>query len=258
MIRSLWVAKTGLDTQQTNVDVISNNLANTSTNGFKRVRPIFEDLLYQTIRQPGTQSSSQTQVGTGLQLGVGAAPVATSRVFSQGTLQQTNNPLNLAINGDGFFQVETAEGTRYTRDGNFQRDNQGRITTNSGSTLIPTITVPSDAKAVTISADGQVSVTQASGSVSVVGNIQLASFINPNGLESLGQNLFALTPAAGDARVDTPGANGLGTIQQNFLEASNVNVAEELVNLIAAQRAYEINSRSIQASDQMLQRLTQF
>ncbi|MES2206629.1 MAG: flagellar basal-body rod protein FlgG [Pseudomonadota bacterium] len=257
MIRSLWVAKTGLDTQQTNVDVISNNLANTSTHGFKRVRPVFEDLLYQTLRQPGAQTSQQTQVSTGLQLGVGARAVATSRIFVQGTLQQTDNPLNLAISGDGFFQIETPEGTRYTRDGNFQRDNQGRVTTVSGFPLIPAITVPSDAKAVTVSNDGQVSITQASGAVSVVGNIQLAAFINPNGLDSLGQNLFAQTPAAGDARVDTPGANGIGSLQQNFLEASNVNVAEELVNLIAAQRAYEINSRSIQTSDQMLQKLTQ-
>jgi len=257
MIRSLWVAKTGLDTQQTNVDVISNNLANTSTHGFKRVRPVFEDLLYQTLRQPGAQTSQQTQVSTGLQLGVGARAVATSRIFVQGTLQQTDNPLNLAISGDGFFQIETPEGTRYTRDGNFQRDNQGRVTTVSGFPLVPAITVPADAKAITVSNDGQVSITQASGAVSVVGNIQLAAFINPNGLDSLGQNLFAQTPSAGDARVDTPGANGIGSLQQNFLEASNVNVAEELVNLIAAQRAYEINSRSIQTSDQMLQKLTQ-
>lgn len=257
MIRSLWVAKTGLDTQQTNVDVISNNLANTGTHGYKRVRPVFEDLLYQTIRQPGAQSSSQTQVSTGLQLGVGAHAVATSRIFVQGTLQQTDNPLNIAINGDGFFQIETPDGTRYTRDGNFQRDSQGRITTSSGFGLIPAITVPADARSVTISNTGQVSITQSSGQVTVVGNIQLASFINPNGLESLGQNLFAQTPASGDPRVDTPAANGLGALQQNFLEASNVNVAEELVNLIAAQRAYEINSRSIQTSDQMLQRLTQ-
>lgn len=257
MIRSLWVAKTGLDTQQTNVDVISNNLANTSTHGYKRVRPVFEDLLYQTLRQPGAQSSQQTQVSTGLQLGVGARTAATSRIFVQGTLQQTDNPYNIAINGDGFFQIETPDGTRYSRDGNFQRDNQGRITTSNGYGLIPAITVPADARAVTISATGQVSITQANGQASVVGNIQLASFINPNGLESLGQNLFALTPASGDARVDTPGANGLGSLQQSFLEASNVNVAEELVNLIAAQRAYEINSRSIETSDQMLQRLTQ-
>ncbi len=257
MIRSLWVAKTGLDTQQTNVDVIANNLANTSTHGFKRVRPVFEDLLYQTLRQPGAQTSQQTQVSTGLQLGVGAHAVATSRIFVQGTLQQTDNPLNFAISGDGFFQIETPEGTRYTRDGNFQRDNQGRVTTVSGFPLIPAITVPSDAKAITVSNDGQVSITQSSGAVSVVGNIQLAAFINPNGLDSLGQNLFAQTPSAGDARVDTPGANGIGSLQQNFLEASNVNVAEELVSLIAAQRAYEINSRSIQTSDQMLQKLTQ-
>jgi len=259
MIRSLWVAKTGLEAQQTNVDVISNNLANVSTNGFKRQRPVFEDLLYQSLRQPGSQSSQQTQVPSGLQLGTGVRPVANPRIFTTGSLQNTGNPLDLAINGNGFFQVTLPDGTvAYTRDGAFQLDNQGQVVTQNGYPIQPTITIPANAINTTIGADGTVSVLTAGSSASTqVGQIQLASFINPAGLQSRGENLFLETAASGTAQTNVPSTNGLGAVSQGFVETSNVNVTEELVNLITAQRAFEINSRSITASDQMLQKLTQ-
>lgn len=259
MIRSLWVAKTGLEAQQINVDTISNNLANVATNGFKRQRPVFEDLLYQTLRQPGAQSSQQTQVPSGLQLGTGVRPVATARIFTNGNLQNTGNPLDLAISGAGFFQVTLPDGTvSYTRDGALQLDNQGQLVTSNGYPLQPTITIPPNATSITIGSDGTVSVLSAGQqNPTQVGQIQLANFINPAGLQSRGENLFLETAASGTAQANVPGTNGLGTINQNFVETSNVNVTEELVNLITAQRAFEINSRSITASDQMLQRLTQ-
>ncbi len=259
MIRSLWVAKTGLEAQQTNVDVISNNLANVSTNGFKRQRPVFEDLLYQTLRQPGAQSTQQTQVPSGLQLGTGVRPVATARIFTTGNLQNTGNPLDLAVNGNGFFQVTLPDGSvSYTRDGAFQLDNQGQLVTSSGYPLQPTITIPPNALSITIGSDGTVSVLAAGASAPTqVGQIQLANFINPAGLQARGENLFLETAASGTAQTNVPGTNGLGALNQGFVETSNVNVTEELVNLITAQRAFEINSRSIQSSDQMLQKLTQ-
>jgi flagellar basal-body rod protein FlgG len=259
MIRSLWIAKTGLEAQQTNVDVISNNLANVSTNGFKRQRPVFEDLLYQTLRQPGAQSTQQTQVPSGLQLGTGVRPVATARIFTTGNLQNTGNPLDLAVNGNGFFQVTLPDGSvSYTRDGAFQLDNQGQLVTSSGYPLQPTITIPPNALSITIGSDGTVSVLAAGASAPTqVGQIQLANFINPAGLQARGENLFLETAASGTAQTNVPGTNGLGALNQGFVETSNVNVTEELVNLITAQRAFEINSRSIQSSDQMLQKLTQ-
>jgi flagellar basal-body rod protein FlgG len=259
MIRSLWTAKSGLEAQQLNVDVISNNLANVSTNGFKRARPIFEDLLYQTLRQPGAQSSQLTALPTGLQVGLGAAPVATVRIFTNGNLQQTGNSLDLAINGRGFFQILLPDGTTgYTRDGAFQLDNQGQVVTALGYQLQPGITIPADALTITIGADGTVSVTQpGSPSPTQVGTLQLADFINPAGLQSRGDNLFLETAASGPPNVNQPGTNGLGLLNQGFVETSNVSVTEELVNLITAQRAFEINSRAVQTSDQMLQRLTQ-
>ncbi|MCE2945513.1 MAG: flagellar basal-body rod protein FlgG [bacterium] len=259
MIRSLWVAKTGLEAQQTNVDVISNNLANVSTNGFKRQRPVFEDLLYQTLRQPGAQSTQQTQVPSGLQLGTGVRPVATARIFTTGNLQNTGNPLDLAVNGNGFFQVTLPDGSvSYTRDGAFQLDNQGQVVTSNGYPLQPTITIPPNAVTVTIGSDGTVSVLAAGATAPTqVGQIQLANFINPAGLQARGENLFLETAASGTAQTNVPGTNGLGALNQGFVETSNVNVTEELVNLITAQRAFEINSRSIQSSDQMLQKLTQ-
>ena len=258
MIRSLWVAKTGLEAQQTNVDVISNNLANVSTNGFKRQRPVFEDLLYQTLRQPGAQSTQQTQVPSGLQLGTGVRPVATARIFTTGNLQNTGNPLDLAVNGNGFFQVTLPDGSvSYTRDGAFQLDNQGQVVTSNGYPLQPTITIPPNAVSITVGSDGTVSVLAAGATAPTqVGQIQLANFINPAGLQARGENLFLETAASGTAQTNVPGTNGLGALNQGFVETSNVNVTEELVNLITAQRAFEINSRSIQSSDQMLQKLS--
>jgi flagellar basal-body rod protein FlgG len=259
MIRSLWISKTGLEAQQFNVDVISNNLANVSTNAFKRQRPIFVDLLYQTLRQTGAQSSQQTQYPTGLQVGTGVTPVATVRIHTQGNLQQTGNSLDLAINGRGFFQILLPDGsTAYTRDGAFQLDSQGQIVNSSGYPLQPAITIPSDALSITIGADGTVSVTQpGSTTPTQVGNIQLADFVNPPGLQSRGENLYLETASSGPPTVNDPGSNGLGVLNQGYVETSNVSVTEELVNLITAQRAYEINSRAVQTSDEMLQRLTQ-
>lgn len=259
MIRSLWTAKTGLDAQQTQMDVITNNLANVSTTGFKRSRAVFEDLLYQTIRQPGAQSSQQTQLPSGLQLGVGVRPVATERIFTQGNLQQTGNNKDVAINGQGFFQVLMPDGTTgYTRDGSFQVDSQGQMVTSSGFVIQPAITIPSNAQSITVARDGTVSVTQPGSTAPVqVGSIQLATFINPAGLSALGENLFVETASSGNPGTNAPGTNGAGLLVQSFVETSNVNVAEELVSMIQTQRAYEINSKAITTSDQMLQRLSQ-
>lgn len=259
MIRSLWTAKTGLDAQQTQMDVITNNLANVSTTGFKRSRAVFEDLLYQTIRQPGAQSSQQTQLPSGLQIGVGVRPVATERIFTQGNLQQTGNSKDLAINGQGFFQVLLPDGaTAYTRDGSFQVDSQGQMVTSSGFVIQPAITIPANAQSITVARDGTVSITQPGSAAPVqVGSIQLATFINPAGLAALGENLFVETASSGNPGTNAPGTNGAGLLVQSFVETSNVNVAEELVNMIQTQRAYEINSKAITTSDQMLQRLSQ-
>jgi flagellar basal-body rod protein FlgG len=259
MIRSLWISKTGLDAQQTQMDVIANNLANVSTNGFKRSRAVFEDLLYQNIRQPGAQSSQQTQLPSGLQLGTGVRPVATERNFSQGNLQQTSNDKDVAIQGAGFFQVLLPDGTTaYTRDGSFQVDSQGQLVTASGFALQPAITIPANATSLTIGRDGTVSITQAgSASTTQVGSLQLATFINPAGLMAKGENLYVETTASGNPNTNTPGTNGAGLLSQGYVETSNVNVVEELVNMIQTQRAYEINSKAITTSDQMLQKLAQ-
>ena len=259
MIRSLWIARTGLDAQQTSMDVIANNLANVSTNGFKRARPVFEDLLYQTLRQPGAQSSQTSQIPSGLQLGTGARPVSTARIHTQGSLQQTGNDLDLAIDGPGFLQVLLPDGTTaYTRDGSFQKDNQGQVVTSSGYLLQPSVTIPSNALSVTISRDGIVSVTQPGSSATTqVGTLQLATFVNVGGLQSIGENLFLETASSGAPTPNTPGSNGAGVLNQRYVETSNVNVAEELVSMIQTQRAYELNSKAISTSDQMLARLTQ-
>lgn len=259
MIRSLWTARTGLDAQQTSLDVISHNLANVSTNGYKRQRAIFEDLLYQTIRQPGAQSTQQTQVSSGLQIGTGVKPVATERIFSQGALQQTGGSLDIAIQGDGFLQIAMPDGTTaYTRDGALQLDNQGNVVTASGYLLADNLNIPADARTITIGKDGTVSVVQAGQVAPVeIGAIQLATFINPGGLQSAGENLFYETGSSGVATPNQPGLNGAGVINQGYVETSNVNVAEELVSMIITQRAYELNSRAISTSDQMLGRLTQ-
>ncbi len=259
MIRSLWISKTGLEAQQTQMDVISNNLANVSTNGFKRSRAVFEDLLYQNLRQPGAQSSQQTQMPSGLQIGTGARPVAAERIHTQGNLQQTNNPLDVAIQGAGFFQVLLPDGTTgYTRDGSFQTDNQGQLVTSSGFVVQPPITIPANATSLTIGQDGVVSVTQPGATAPVqVGSLQVATFINPAGLQSIGQNMYLETGSSGTPSTNVPGTNGAGTVSQSYVETSNVNVVEELVNMIQTQRAYEINSKAVTVSDQMLQKLSQ-
>jgi flagellar basal-body rod protein FlgG len=259
MIRSLWIAKTGLDAQQTQLDVISNNLANVSTNGFKRSRAVFEDLLYQTLRQPGAQSSQQTTIPSGLMLGVGVRPVSTEHIFTQGSLTNTGNGLDVAINGSGFFQIQMPDGTlAYTRDGSFQKDSTGQIVTSSGYPLSPAITIPSNTTSMTISRDGIVSIIQSGSAATVqLGNIQLATFVNPGGLQSTGENLFIETASSGTPTPNTPGSNGAGVLNQNYVENSNVNVAEDLVSMIQTQRAYEMNSKAISTSDAMLARLTQ-
>lgn len=259
MIRSLWISKTGLDAQQTQMDVVANNLANVSTNGFKRSRAVFEDLLYQNIRQPGAQSSQNTQIPSGLQIGTGVRPVAAERIHTQGNLAQTGNKLDVAIQGSGFFPVLMPDGsTGYTRDGSFQTDGQGQLVTSSGFVVQPAMTIPANATSVTIGQDGTVSVTQA-GTVAPVqiAQMQLATFINPSGLQSNGQNLYLETSSSGAPNTTAPGTNGTGTLGQGFVETSNVNVVEELVNMIQTQRAYEINSKAITTSDQMLQKLSQ-
>jgi flagellar basal-body rod protein FlgG len=259
MIRSLWISKTGMDAQQTQMDVISNNLANVSTAGFKASRAVFEDMLYQTMRQPGAQSSQQTQLPSGLQIGTGVRNVATERIFTQGNLQSTGNNYDVAIQGAGFFQVLLPDGsTAYTRDGSFQVDSQGQLVTSSGYAVQPAITIPGNAQSVTIGRDGTVSATIAgSAQPTQIGTLQLATFVNPTGLESKGENLYAETAASGSPNTNTPGTNGSGLLQQGYVETSNVNVVEELVNMIQTQRAYEINSKAITTSDQMLQRLSQ-
>ena len=259
MIRSLSISKTGLDAQQTQMDVIANNLANVSTTGFKGSRAVFEDLIYQTLRQPGGQSTQQTQIPTGLQIGTGVRTVATERLQTQGNLSQTGNNLDLAIQGAGFFQVLMPDGTTsYTRDGSFMQNNQGGLVTSSGYPVQPAITIPANATNVTIGTDGTVTITQSGSTASTqIGSIQLATFINPTGLQSQGSNLYQETASSGTPTVGTPGTNGAGTLNQGYVESSNVNVVEELVNMIQTQRAYEINSKSITASDQMLQKLEQ-
>jgi len=259
MIRSLWIAKTGMEGQQTKLDAISNNLANVATNGYKRAGVVFEDLMYQNLRQAGSATSEQSTLPTGLQLGLGVRVAATSRNFSQGTLNQTSNNLDLAVEGNGFFQIQLPDGTAgYTRDGAFQLDANGQLVTQAGYPVQPGITIPANARSVSIGKDGAVSVTLPGQTApQAVGQLQLAHFVNPAGLDPLGGNLFAETASSGSASAGAPGNNGLGTLRQGFVEGSNVNVVEELVTMIATQRAYEMNSKAIQTSDQMLQRLSQ-
>jgi flagellar basal-body rod protein FlgG len=259
MIRSLWTAATGMEAQQTKLDAISHNLANVGTNGFKRGTVVFEDLMYQNLRTPGVASSEQSQLPTGLQVGLGVRVTAASRNFSQGSLQQTTSKFDLAIQGNGFFQIQMPDGsTGYTRDGGFQVDASGQLVTNTGYAVQPGITVPANALSFDVARDGTVSATLP-GQVApqVLGQLQLASFINPAGLASRGGNLFAETAASGTPNTAAPGSNSMGSLQQGFVEGSNVNVVEELVNMIATQRAYELNSKAIQTSDQMLQKLGQ-
>ena len=258
MMRSLWSAATGMQAQTLNIDVISNNLSNVSTSGFKKSRADFQDLLYQTLRSPGVSSSADTQVPTGIQVGHGTRPAATQKMFTQGEFSHTENELDLAIEGGGFFQILQPNGeTAYTRAGTFKLDSDGRVVTSDGFPLEPEITIPSDATAVSIGTDGTVSVLLSGESQpSEIGNIELADFINPAGLNSIGRNLFIPTASSGDATTGTPGEDSFGTIAQGYLELSNVSVVDEMVNMIVAQRAYETNSKTIQASDEMLQTAT--
>ena len=258
MTQALWVAKIGLDAQQTRMAVIANNLANVNTTGFKRSHGVFADLLYQNVRQPGAASSESSQLPSGLMLGTGVRVVATEKIFTQGNIFQTENPLDLAIQGRGFFQILRPDGSlAYTRDGEFQANGQGLVVTADGFTLQPSITVPDETQTVTIGSDGTVTaVTAGSTSATQLGTVQLADFINPGGLEPIGQNLYVETAASGSPQSANPGSSGLGTLVQGALESSNVNVVEELVNMIETQRAYEMNSKAISTTDQMLQFVT--
>lgn len=255
MLASLWISKTGLSAQDTALATISNNLANVSTTGFKRDRAVFQDLLYQVERQPGAQSSQTDELPSGMQLGTGVRTVATQKVHTKGNLQVTEQPLDMAINGRGFFQILTPDGTiAYTRDGQFQTNSDGEIVNSLGLPLEPAVTVPPDTIQLTIGSDGVVSATIAGQTAPTqIGTIQLADFINPAGLEAIGGNLFRETQASGTPTVGTAGLDGLGTMEQGVLENSNVSVVEELVNLITTQRAYEMNTKVISAADQMLQ-----
>jgi len=255
MIRSLWTAASGMKSQSLNIDVISNNLANVNTTGFKTSRADFQDLLYETLRQAGSSSSDNTTVPTGIQVGHGSRPVASHKIFSEGDFQQTKNELDMAIEGNGFFQIIQPTGEiAYSRDGAFKMDRDGRIVTSDGFPLEPEITIPSDSISLTIGIDGTVSVLQAGASTPTeIGTISLARFVNPAGLHSIGRNLYLPTNASGDAIIGTAGEDGIGTLAQGFLEMSNVSVVDEMVKMITAQRAYEINSKTIQAADDMLQ-----
>ncbi len=255
MTQALWIAKTGLDAQQSRMAIISNNLANVNTTGYKYSRPIFNDLLYQTIRQPGAQSSQNTEIPSGLLLGTGVRTMSTQKFYSQGNIIQTENPTDIGITGKGFFEILLPDGsTAYTRDGTFQLDSQGQMVTSNGYTLQPSITVPTATQSLTIGEDGVVTALVAGSTTPTqIGSIQLADFINPAGLQPIGDNLVKETAASGSATLGTPGLAGLGRTIQGSLESSNVNVVAELVNMIETQRAYEMNSKAISTSDQMLQ-----
>lgn len=255
MIRSLWTSATGMQAQELNIDVISNNLANVNTSGFKKSRAEFQDLLYENLRPAGAASSADTTIPTGVQLGHGARPSAVQKMFSQGDFQNTENELDWAIEGDGFLQIELPNGdTSYSRCGEFKLDADGRIVNADGYLLVPQLTVPTDTVSITVGMDGTVSVIEADDPIPrEIGTIQLARFVNPAGLRSLGKNLFVPTEGSGDEIIGTPGQDGFGTIAQGFLERSNVSVVDEMVNMITAQRAYETNSKVIQTADDMLQ-----
>lgn len=253
MIRALRTAASGMTAQQLNVDNIANNLANVNTTGFKKSKVEFQDIMYQTLRKPGVQSAVGAVTPTALDIGYGSKPVATTREYSVGTLQQTGNPLDIAIEGDGFLQVQQPDGTTaYTRDGSIKLTAEGRLATADGFILTPEITIPEDATSIAIGFDGMVSVVQpGSNDATEVGQIELARFINPAGLSAIGHNLFQETPASGTPITGVPSESGMGRINQGYLEMSNVDVVTEMVNMIVAQRAYEINSKAIQTADDM-------
>jgi flagellar basal-body rod protein FlgG len=259
MIRSLWTGTTGMHSQQLNIDVIANNLANVSTTGFKKSRADFQDLLYQTMKVPGSQSSADTQSPTGILIGLGVKPAAVVKIFTQGELIQTLNELDIAIEGEGFLQIEMPNGnTGYTRSGALKRDSNGRLTNSDGYPILPAITIPDGSRQITISEGGIVSAIIGADTTSTqIGTLELATFTNNSGLSAIGKNLFTETAASGTVQIGTPGAAGVGTLLQNYLEGSNVNIVEELASMITTQRAYEINSKTIQTSDQMMQTTNQ-
>ena len=258
MFSSLWVAKTGLDAQQTRMDVVSHNLANANTTGFKTSRASFQDLVYQNLRQPGGQTTEQTQAPSGLMLGTGVRVVGNEKLFTQGNIEQTGNSLDLAIQGRGFLQVTMPDGSiAYTRDGSLHMDQNGQVVTANGYAVDPAITIPANAQSITIGSDGTVSITlPGQAAPQQVGTVQLADFINPAGLQPNGDNLYLETASSGSPQAGQPGLNGLGTLAQGSLESSNVNVVEQMVDMIETQRTYEMNSKAISAADQMLQFLT--
>lgn len=255
MLSSLWIAKTGLDAQQTRMDVISNNLANANTTGFKSSRAEFQDLIYQNVDQPGGQTTQQTQSPTGLMIGTGVRVAGTEKLFTQGNIEQTGNSLDVAVQGRGFLQVTMPDGSiTYTRDGSLHMDQNGQLVTASGYAINPGITIPQGAQSVTIGKDGTVSVTMpGQAAPQQVGTLQLADFVNPEGLQPIGDNLYQQTASSGAPQLGQPGLNGLGTLQQGALESSNVNVVAEMVNMIQTQRTYEMNSKAVAAADNMLQ-----
>ncbi len=253
MMRALWTAASGLGAEQMKMDVLANNLANVDTNGFKASRADFEDLLYEQLRRAGTVDQLGQQLPLGLEVGHGVRTAATDKLFTEGTISVTNNSLDLCINGQGFYQISMPDGSlRYTRDGALQMDGNGRIVTADGHPLEPAVTIPNTATGIVVGSTGQVQITLANGTNQVVGQLQIANFLNPAGLESQGQNLYAATEASGQVTVGTPGTDTLGTIQQGALEQSNVSVVTEMVNMITSQRSYESNTKVITASDTML------
>lgn len=259
MMRALFTGASGMNAQTLNMDVISNNLANLSTAGFKKSRTEFQDLIYQTLREPGARSTIATEIPTGLQVGLGVKPAAINKIFTQGNFKHTGNALDMVIEGEGFFQVTMPDGTiSYTRDGTFSRDSTGRVVTSDGYPLEPNITIPADAMSVTIGNDGTITILRPGETESTeVGTLQLVKFVNPAGLKSLGRNLYINSSSSGDPIQGTPGLEGLGTISQGYQEMSNVDLVEELVDMIIAQRAYETNSKTIRAADQMLKNAIQ-
>ena len=259
MHAALYVSKTGLAAQDTQLTTIANNLANASTVGFKRDRAVFEDLLYQVNRQPGAQSTEETQIPSGLQLGTGVRVAGTQKQFTEGSLQITDNALDVAIDGRGFFQILLPDATiGYTRNGQFHMDGQGQMVTANGLTLQPAITIPEDAQSITVGDDGTVSARlPGTATPQTIGNIQLVDFVNPTGLQAIGSNLFIETASSGTPVTGTPGQNGIGQTKQGMLENSNVDIVEEMVNMITTQRTYEMNSKVVSTSDQMLQYITQ-
>ncbi|UJJ57618.1 MULTISPECIES: flagellar basal-body rod protein FlgG [Rhodanobacter] len=258
MFSSLWVAKTGLDAQQTRMDVISNNLANANTTGYKSARASFQDLVYQNLRQPGGQTTEQTQAPSGLMLGTGVRVAGSEKLFTQGNIEQTGNSLDVAVQGRGFLQVTMPDGSiAYTRDGSLHMDQNGQIVTANGYAIDPAISVPANAQSITIGSDGTVSVSvPGQAATQQIGTVQLADFINPAGLQPNGDNLYLETASSGSPQIGQPGLNGLGTLAQGALESSNVNVVEQMVNMIETQRTYEMNSKAVSAADSMLQFLT--